>query len=108
MNITVIERETGKKVVVDLTNGVDRAIIQVFKSQAPTRKGDLKNLIRIETFDGGFRIVSDIYYMPFTNEKWVHPRWRWPNPNEGWWDEAFDIAMRFLSSMYGKEFRREQ
>ena len=87
---------------------LENAILQIFKSQSPVRTGTLKGQIREERVDNGFNIVSDIYYMPYTEEQWVSPRWRGrANPNEGWFKEAFEMALRFISSVYGKEFIRE-
>jgi hypothetical protein len=87
---------------------LETAVLQIFKSQAPTRTGTLKGQVRIERTDVGFNIVSDIYYMPFTEEKWVSKRWGGrANPNEGWFKEAFEMALNFISSVYGKEFTRE-
>lgn len=107
--ITVINRETKEKEVITLKGGIENAIFQIFKSQAPTRTGTLKGQIKVNQIDGGFQIISDIYYMPYTTEKWISPRWRGrENPNERWWDEAYEISMRFLTSVYGKEFKREQ
>jgi len=95
---------------IDLNKGIDNAVLQIFKSQAPVRSGILKGQIRIEKTKTGFNIVSDIYYMPYTEEKWEYNR-RWKktlvNPNEGWFRQAFEIALRFLSQVYGKEFTRE-
>ena len=35
-------------------------------------------------------------------------RWRGrANPNEGWFKEAMEISIQFLSRLYGKEFKRE-
>ncbi len=99
----------GEVEVITLKNGIENAIFQIFKSQAPTRTGTLKGQIKVEQTKEGFNIISDIYYMPYTNEVWISPQWRGrANPNERWWDEAFEIALRFLSSVYGKEFKREQ
>ena len=87
---------------------LENAVLQIFKSQAPTRKGTLKGQIRVERSDNGFNIISDIYYMHYTEKEWVSPRWRGrANPNEGWFKEAFEMALRFISSVYGKEFIRE-
>lgn len=107
MRFTVINSE-GKKEAITLKNGVESAIFQIFKSQAPTRTGVLRGNIKVNRIDGGFEIISDIYYMPYTVEKWISPRWRGrQNPNERWWDEAFEIALRFLKMVYGEEFKRE-
>lgn len=34
------------------------------------------------------------YYMPYTNERWISPRWKGKkNPNERWFDEAiYDVC----------------
>lgn len=62
----------------------------------------------MEFIPGGIRIISDIYYMPYTEEKWISPRWRGrANPNEGWFKQANEIALGFLGRQYGKEFKRE-
>lgn len=88
---------------------VENAVLQIFKTNAPYRTGTLKGDIRIEHLDNGFMIVCDIYYMPYTTEKWGYNSW-WKktliNPNEGWWQEAFQQAVEFVSQVYGKEFRR--
>jgi len=91
---------------------LENAVLQIFQNQSPKpRTGALKGQIRIERSDKGFMIVSDIYYMPYTEEKWTYNK-RWGktliNPNEGWFKEAFEIALRFLASVFGKEFVREQ
>jgi hypothetical protein len=49
--------------------------------------------------------------MPYTTEKWgYHSVWKKTlvNPHEGWWQEAFEMSIRFVSSVLGKEFVREQ
>ena len=105
----VYNRELKKNERITLKGGIENAIFQIFKSQAPTRTGVLKGQIKVNQVEGGFQIISDIYYMPYTTEKWISPRWRGrENPNERWWDEAYEIAIRFLTSVYGKEFKREQ
>lgn len=90
---------------------LENAVLQIFQNQAPVDTGTLKGQIRVERSDKGFIIVSDIYYMPYTEEKWAYNK-RWGktliNPNEGWFKEAFEIALRFLASVFGKEFVREQ
>jgi hypothetical protein len=105
----IIVNERGERTDISLKGGISNAVMQIFKSQAPTRTGVLKGQIRVNEIEGGFQIVSDIHYMPYTTEKWVSPRWRGrANPNEAWWDQAWDLSLRFLSSIYGKEFKREQ
>jgi len=106
----IVENSNGKKTVVDLKNGVENAVLQIFKSQAPYKSGTLKGQIKLITDETGFEIISDIYYMPYTEEKWgYHKGWKKTlvNPNQGWFKEAFEMSLRFLASVYGKEFTRE-
>lgn len=91
-------------------NEVETAVLQIFKSLAPVRTGSLKGQIRIERIEGGFKIVSDIYYMKYTEEKWEYnSHWKkiLINPNEGWFKEAFKLSIQFLSNLFGKEFSYE-
>ena len=88
---------------------LENAILQIFKANAPYKTGTLQGQIRLREIDNGFEIVSDIYYMPYTTEKWgYHSGWKktLPNPNEGWWEEAFHQSLQFLSSVTGKELKR--
>ena len=80
---------------------LENAVFQIFKSQAPTRKGILKGSIRVERVENGFNIVSDIYYMPYTEEAWVNVQvmaWKSKPKRRDWFKEAFEMALRFISS----------
>ena len=64
-------------------------------------KGLLQSTIRIENqyYLGMDQVVAyagnqQAYYMPYTNEKWVSPRWHGKqNPNEDWFDKAiYDVC----------------
>lgn len=93
----------------DMLKELESAILQIFKANAPYRTGTLQGQIRLREIESGFEIVSDIYYMPYTTEKWgYNSRWgkTLPNPNEGWWQEAFHQSLQFLSSVTGKEMKR--
>lgn len=88
---------------------LEQSVLQIFKNQAPHRTGALKGKIRINELDNGFELISDIEYMPYTTEKWgYNSRWgkTLTNPNEGWWDEAFNLAVQFIGSVTGKEVKR--
>lgn len=40
-------------------------------------------------------------YAPYTNEPWVHKRWKGKkNPNEGWFDAVLKQVMTNLASQY--------
>jgi len=89
-------------------NDLQGAVLNIVKAIAPHRTGDLKNRIRIEQNQNGFTLISDIEYMPFTTETWGFNR-RWnktlKNPNEAWWDNAFEIVRQFITQVYGKEIK---
>jgi len=88
---------------------LESAVLQIFKSQAPVHEGILKGQIRLRSIENGFEIVSDIYYMQYTEEKWgYNSRWKKVliNPNEGWFREAFNLSLQFLQSVTGKGFKR--
>jgi len=64
-------------------------------------RGLLQSTIRMEnTYYLGMDAVNvyagseQAYYMPYTNEKWVSPKWKGAiNPNMYWWDKSIqDIA----------------
>ena len=64
-------------------------------------KGLLQSTIRMEnlSYNGMAQVAcyagnTQAYYMPYTNEKWISPKWRGAkNPNEHWFDEAiYDVA----------------
>jgi len=101
-----LEQQPDKKI--RLSKGIENTILQIFKVIAPIVTGALEGRIYIEYTEYGFNIVSDIYYMPYTEERWLSAKWRGrENPNEGWFREANEQAMRFLSNLIGKELKRE-
>ena len=37
-------------------------------------------------------------YMPYTNEKWISPKWKGAkNPNENWWQKSVKSAIGYLA-----------
>ena len=100
---------TEEALVIKLKEGIEQAVLHIYRATSPHATGALKNKIRVEMTEQGFNIVSDIYYMPYTTEKWISQQWNGrTNPNERWWDNSTEMAMRFLSTVFGKEFKREQ
>lgn len=89
---------------------LEQACFNIFKNNAPYRTGVLKGQIRLNKMPKGFEIVSDIYYMPFTEEKWEFNSW-WGyqgiNPNEGWFRQSFEMCLRLIASQKGVTFKRE-
>lgn len=100
---------TEKELQEELKKGIEKAVLYIYKSTSPMRTGNLKNQIRFEYTEQGFNIISDISYMPYTTERWVSPRWKGrTNPNERWWDKSTEMSLNFISTVFGKEFKREQ
>ena len=69
-------------------------------------KGLLQSTIRCqnESQNGMAQVVcyagndNEAYYMPFTNERWISPRWKGKqNPNYHWFDDAIDDVARLCS-----------
>lgn len=48
-------------------------------------------------------------YMPFTNEKWISPKWNGKqNPNENWWNNAIEFVMNYIARQLKGQIRREK
>jgi len=93
---------------VKLDSQIAAQIRRIFLANAPERKGNLKRQIRVEIEGNILRVISDIYYMPYTEEKWISKQWRGrENPNEAWFRKSVEQSIDFLSRIYGKEWKRE-
>lgn len=78
--------------------------LAIVRATAPYRKGDLSNSFQLRMTDDGFEIYTNIYYMPFTNEAWIHPRWRGrENPNLNWFDQATKFVKEYIERQLGGE-----
>lgn len=74
-------------------------------ANAPRRTGNLQRSIRYEEIDGGFRIIIDISYMVYTEEKWGYNK-HWgktlQNPNYKWLQNSvYNLAIRFAERLKG-------
>lgn len=77
------------------------------KDHAPYDTGNLsRNAIKYEQV--GYKkwkitVNQDIApYMPYTNEKWLSPKWHGKqNPNEGWWNDIVIEAMNIIATNVG-------
>lgn len=70
-------------------------IVDELRRQAPRRTGNLAdNAIRFEFVGNTCNIYVDeeiAPYMPYTNEKWLSPKWNGKqNPNEAWWQDTIE------------------
>ena len=70
-----------------------KLLLEQIKYSCPYKSGNLKTTIKgTINPNGGFKIEvggQRAPYMPFTNEKWVSPKWNGKkNPNENWWGKA--------------------
>lgn len=89
--------------------------VKIIKKLAPYRTGNLRNNSVQFFFEDGKIKKAVIYvnediapYMPFTNEPWTASRWNGKqNPNEGWWDDSIEIAIRKLCNKFGGTYRKE-
>ena len=88
---------------------------KLVKKESPYRTGNLRiNAIKSERISSHeYKIYVDngvAPYMPYTNEKWVSPRWNGKqNPNENWWDRAFDSVVNYLThDLHGEVEKQRQ
>ena len=73
----------------------------------PPRTGNLKNSFVYDVNDKGFEITTSIYYMPYTNEVWVSPRWRGrENPNLYWFNKSADYLGQYMARHLGGNYVR--
>ena len=76
----------------------------IFSTCTPIDTGNLRYNAVQSRFHGQkecrIYVDTDIApYMPYTNEKWVSPKWNGKaNPNEGWFKKAIETA---IASVYG-------
>lgn len=87
------------------------------RSTTPIDTGNLRyNGTRIEYSNGGrvCKIYIDgdgkdgvAYYMPFTNEPWISPKWNGrKNPNEGWWqNKAVPAVLEYIQRRLGRRIK---
>ena len=78
--------------------------------------GDNEFEIYIDVGDTDAFVKSQKYlqgtapYTPFTNEKWISPRWNGKqNPNENWWNNAVEFIIAYIANATGGdlEFARD-
>lgn len=82
--------------------------LPVFTSfNTPTRTGALKNSFQYEPSIKGFEVTTDLFYMPFTNEPWVSPRWRGrENPNLYWFNKSTEYFAQYMARHLGGQYVR--
>ena len=106
----ILTRRNGQQIEVMTDKGIANACLQIFKANAPYRTGTLKGQIRLENTEKGFVIISDIYYMPYTEERWgYHRGWKKTliNPNEGSFKESYEMCLQLITAITGRSFKRE-
>lgn len=102
----------------NMFNSVFLEAVEQYRKIAPKDTGNLaynsikyrwvsKNgfVIYVDTGDIGKtkpRVKGIAPYMPFTNEKWISPRWNGKtNPNENWWNEASEFVIKYIAKRLG-------
>lgn len=96
-----------------------KMLVQTVALQVPRRTGELASSIEKDvTSEEGYEIYrltiggSDVnkekgYYMPYTNEKWVSPRWKGKqNPNEKWWQSSISKVGKVYRTNNEVEYTR--
>lgn len=90
--------------------------VNAVRDRAPIHTGNLRyNAIKYESLnDDTFVIYVDYYsakpksgiawYMPYTNEPWINRPGK--NPNEGWWQEATQLAIEAIANALGGEIEK--
>lgn len=92
---------TQKEFEERLLRAVEKAQ-RLIQSLSPVRSGELKNSIDLLATANGYEIVVKAPHMVYTEEAWVSPQWRGrDNPNEGWFQEAIELAFRLIQSELG-------
>ena len=89
--------------------------VRILRERSPIDTGNLRfNAIQYAFENGEMQqavifVEEDIVpYMPYTNEPWISPKWNGKkNPNEKWFNEAVEYAIKTLSAKYNGVFRKE-
>lgn len=99
-------KEIKEKAPVDTGNLKENAIVGKWV-------GNNKYVIYInvgdtEAFVRGSQNVRGVApYTPFTNEKWISPRWNGKqNPNEHWWNNACEFAINEIAKQLKGSLKR--
>jgi hypothetical protein len=88
--------------------------VRIIRDWAPKDTGNLRfNGIQY-VFENGIVKKAIIFvdpdiapYMLYTNEPWTSTRWNGKqNPNESWFNDAAEYAIKTLSAKYGGVFRK--
>lgn len=88
----------------DILNSTIEEAKLLIQTQAPVRSGYLMRSIKVRTIPNGWEIYVDkaVYYMPYTEEEWISPRWRGRNnPNEAWFKMAVDLVAKLFAYKLG-------
>jgi hypothetical protein len=87
-------------------------IFGTFQQPSP-RSYVLRNSIKVKQNAKGFELVSERsafpkdYYMPYTNEPWISPRWRGrENPNLYWFENAHEQLALYMARHLGGTYVR--
>lgn len=73
----------------------------------PVRSGRLKESFKYDTRPDGFEITTNLFYMPYTNEQWVSPRWNGrENPNLYWFNKSHEYMAQYIARHLGGRYVR--
>jgi hypothetical protein len=87
-----------------------RSMPIVTSFNVPVRSGQLKESFQYNALsDTSFEIKTNMFYMPYTNEKWISPRWNGrQNPNERWFELNAEYIAKLLARHLGGRYVRTQ
>ena len=106
-----LDQVVGHLIMTARENDVPRRPTAVLKHPEAPVTGNLKyNALKVlKVPDGVYLYVNENIapYMPYTNEKWISPRWKGAqNPNEHWWEHMANKFIIDLARELGGEIRK--
>ena len=92
-------------------NDVPRRPTAILKHPNAPVTGNLKyNSLKVLKVPNGVYIYVNeniAPYMPYTNERWISPRWKGAqNPNEKWWEKMTEKFIEDLATELGGKVRK--
>ena len=86
-------------------------LVEIARKRAPKDTGNLAfNSIKFYRKDKDTYVIyvdeGIAPYMPYTNEKWISPKWKGKkNPNESWWQDTVQKILQHLVNNYGGKLK---
>ena len=84
--------------------------LNIVKAVSPVRSGGkgggLRDSFNYRMNEGSVELFTNKHYMPYTEEKWISPRWNGrQNPNQDWFKgDAYPLVVRYLALGLGGNY----